>query len=192
MEILQWNEVLATGIREIDEQHKRIVEIVRQLREAIERGAFGESEAAEVALLQVVDYTVYHFEFEEKLMEKAGYQPLPLHRRVHQLFIRRIAQFQQRYAAGEDVLRELHNMLARWLVRHIQHDDRDYAPIVKAYLRREAKRNPSRYRKTEPLPLHEPPPKPPARGANQASGRRRRTQSNTLWGRLSSFMGGAS
>ena len=37
MEALQWNEVLATGIEEIDDQHKRLLEILNQLRTAAER-----------------------------------------------------------------------------------------------------------------------------------------------------------
>ena len=175
METLEWNELLATGIKEIDEQHKRIVEIVNQLRDAIERG---EAEAADVALLQMLDYTIYHFEYEETLLEKSGYYLLPLHRRVHQLFIRRIPEFQRRYAAGENVLHEVHEMLARWLVHHIQNDDRGYAPTVKAYLMREAQQNPSHYSNTSPLPLQEI--EPPAK-ENPRSWRK-------LWSRLSSFL----
>ena len=131
MEMIQWNEVLATGIPAIDNQHKKLLELANQLGGAIERG---DAEVAEYVLGDLVDYTVYHFSFEEELMEKAGYHLLPLHRRVHQLFTARIPEFQQRYAAGEDVLRELHTMLVNWLVKHIQHDDRDYAPAIKSYL----------------------------------------------------------
>lgn len=131
METMQWNDILATGIPTIDKQHKRIVKLANQLGEAIESG---DTKIAEQVLKDLVDYTVYHFSFEEELMEKAGYAALPLHRRVHQLFTARIPQFQQRYRAGEDVLRELHDMLAHWLFHHIQNEDRDYADDIKAYL----------------------------------------------------------
>ena len=132
MEALQWNETLATGIPVIDEQHKQIVVMVNQLRDAIEAG---DSEAAGQIIPKMVDYTVFHFTFEEELMEMANYSFLPVHRHVHQLFTKRIPEFQKRYAAGEDVLVELHNMLVRWLANHIQNEDRDYAPAIRNYLK---------------------------------------------------------
>ncbi|MBQ9578804.1 MAG: bacteriohemerythrin [Ottowia sp.] len=131
MDALQWNAALATGIPVIDEQHKQIVDMVNQLRLAIETG---DTDAAGRIIPKMVDYTVFHFTFEEELMEMAGYNFLPVHRRVHQLFTKRIPEFQERHAAGEDILVELHNMLARWLAHHIQHEDRDYVPAIRTYL----------------------------------------------------------
>ena len=132
METLQWNDALSTGIPVIDEQHKQIVVMVNQLRDAIDSG---DAEAAGSIIPKMVDYTIFHFTFEEELMEMAGYSFLPVHRHVHQLFTRRIPEFQKRYADGEDVLVELHNMLVRWLANHIQHEDRDYAPTIREYLK---------------------------------------------------------
>ena len=100
MEALQWNEVLATGIEEIDDQHKRLLEILNQLRVAAERRE--RKEATAEVLQQMLDYTIYHFDYEEKLLEHAGYELLPLHKRTHELFIRRIPDFQKRHAAGEE------------------------------------------------------------------------------------------
>lgn len=177
MEALQWNEVLATGIKKIDKQHRRLLDIVNQLGAAIERGERG---AADAALKEVVDYTVYHFSYEENLLERAGYDMLPLHKRVHELFVRRVSQFQQRHAAGENVLQELHAMLARWLVHHIQNDDRGYAPAVRQYLRQEALNNPERYSNTQPSVLTETP--PPAEGKGK-----KRTKLS-LWERLSGYV----
>ncbi|MBQ1657740.1 MAG: hemerythrin domain-containing protein, partial [Rhodocyclaceae bacterium] len=65
MEALQWNEVLATGIEEIDDQHKRLLEILNQLRVAAERRE--RKEATAEVLQQMLDYTIYHFDYEEKL-----------------------------------------------------------------------------------------------------------------------------
>ena len=62
MEMIQWNEVLATGIPAIDNQHKKLLELANQLGGAIERG---DAEVAEYVLGDLVDYTVYHFAFEE-------------------------------------------------------------------------------------------------------------------------------
>ena len=131
METLEWSAKLATGIPEIDNQHKRIVDMVNQMREAMEAG---DTEAVGRVIPDMVDYTISHFAFEEALMEEAGYRFLMPHRRVHQLFTRRIPEFQARYAAGEDILEELHTMLVRWLANHIQSEDQGYVAAVKAYM----------------------------------------------------------
>ncbi|MPN40194.1 hypothetical protein SDC9_187730 [bioreactor metagenome] len=36
-----------------------------------------------------------------------------------------------RAAKGEDIVDELHSMLAKWLLNHIANEDRDYADSVK-------------------------------------------------------------
>ena len=75
MEALEWNDALATGIKKIDQQHKHLLEIINQVSAAIEHG---DSDAAGMALQHMRDYTVYHFSFEEKLLEKAGCGAPPL------------------------------------------------------------------------------------------------------------------
>jgi hemerythrin len=78
-----------------------------------------------------VDYTLSHFAFEESLIEEAGYAYFKPHKKVHDLFARTVAEFQERLALGDDVADELHSMLARWLVNHIKRDDADYVSAVK-------------------------------------------------------------
>lgn len=131
MEKLEWNANMVTGISEIDNQHKRIVDMVNQMREAMEKG---DVEAVGRVIPNMVDYTISHFAFEEALMEEAGYRFLIPHRRVHQLFTKRIPEFQARYAAGEDILEELHTMLVRWLANHIQNEDQGYVEAIQTYM----------------------------------------------------------
>jgi hemerythrin len=80
---------------------------------------------------QLIDYTQSHFGFEEEMLEEAGYKFLKPHKKVHELFIRRVTDFTMRAAKGEDIVDELHSMLSKWLVNHIANEDRDYADAVK-------------------------------------------------------------
>lgn len=132
MSILAWTPELACGIHEIDSQHKRIVAYINQLYEL--RTTQDRARLADV-IGEMVDYTMSHFAFEEELMENAGYSFSGPHRKVHQLFTRRVAEMQARFEAGEDVAAELHGMLSRWLFNHILHEDRAYVDAVKVYLR---------------------------------------------------------
>ena len=85
---------------------------------------------------ELVDYTQSHFAFEESLMKEAGYKFLEMHKKVHELFIRRVSDFTLRFAKGEDIAGEVHVMLVRWLSNHIANEDRDYVDAVKAMMKR--------------------------------------------------------
>jgi hemerythrin len=65
------------------------------------------------------------------MLEEAGYKFLKPHKKVHELFIRRVTDITMRAAKGEDIVDELHTMLSKWLVNHISNEDRDYADAVK-------------------------------------------------------------
>ena len=132
MAILAWVPELDTGIDEIDRQHRRIVDYINklyELRESPDREALGD------VIGEMVDYTLSHFVFEETLIENAGYMLAGPHKKVHELFTRRVSEMQTRFDAGEDVAAELHGMLSRWLFNHIRNEDHGYVDAAKTYLR---------------------------------------------------------
>ncbi|MDV7212464.1 bacteriohemerythrin [Azotobacter beijerinckii] len=127
MAYLTWRNDLNTGIEVIDMQHRRIVEMINQLDETQgqDRAAVG------VVIEALVDYTVSHFAFEESLMEEAGYPFSRAHKRIHDLFIKRVYDYRARYAVGEDVAGELQDLLSRWLFSHIKEEDASYVGAVR-------------------------------------------------------------
>ena len=132
MAILAWVPELDTGIDEIDRQHRRIVDYINtlyELRESPDRQALGD------VIGEMVDYTLSHFVFEETLIENAGYMFAGPHKKVHELFTRRVSEMQTRFDGGEDVAAELHGMLSRWLFNHIRNEDHGYVDAAKTYLR---------------------------------------------------------
>lgn len=128
---LMWKKDLDTGIDVIDGQHRQIVNYINQLDDA--RLTKNRSVISKV-IDDTVDYTVSHFGFEEALIEDAGYEFTRPHKRVHELFIKRVSEYKQRFDQGEDISDELHGLLSRWLFSHIQNDDAAYVPSVKASL----------------------------------------------------------
>ena len=64
-------------------------------------------------------------------MEESGYPFVNAHKRVHQLFVKRVGEYVQRFKMGEDITEELLNTLKAWLINHIRNDDNDYAEIVR-------------------------------------------------------------
>lgn len=126
---ISWTTDLDTGIEVIDKQHRRIVDYINDLETAHKTK---DRDAVNHVLDDLVDYTMSHFAFEESLQEEAGYKFAKPHKRVHELFVRRVNDYIDRFRLGEDVAESLHQMLTSWLINHIRRDDADYVGAVKA------------------------------------------------------------
>lgn len=129
MAYLVWQDDLDTGIQVIDTQHKRIVEMINQLHDAQaqhDRALLGS------VIEELVDYTLSHFAFEETLLEDSGYLFTRAHKKVHELFIKRVSDYRMRFESGEDVADELKGLLGRWLFNHIRSDDANYVESVRS------------------------------------------------------------
>lgn len=122
-----WDSRLDTGIDVIDSQHKRIVDYINDLEIAKMKA---DKRLVTDVIEQLIDYTQSHFGFEEAMLEEAGYKFLRPHKKVHELFIKRVTEFTMRAAKGEEIADELHSMLSKWLLNHIANEDRDYAQAV--------------------------------------------------------------
>jgi hemerythrin len=130
---LVWTDQLNIGVEVIDQQHRRILDYINQLDSAHE-SVFSSQEMGKL-IHELVDYTVSHFGFEESLQEESGYPFLKAHKKVHELFAKRVSGFQDQFDRGENVSQELHRLLVNWLVNHIRVDDADYVESVKTYMR---------------------------------------------------------
>lgn len=125
---LQWGPELNTGIDVIDNQHRRIVQFINQLNDV---KAAGDRRILGEVIEGMVDYTLSHFAFEETLMADAKYPFLHGHQKIHEIFVARVNKFRDRFLAGEEVGDELHGLLVRWLIQHIQNDDAAYVGAVR-------------------------------------------------------------
>lgn len=125
---MKWVPDYNTGIDVIDDQHKRILDLINQIDE-VSDGA-NRAQIKQV-LDNIMDYTQSHFTFEESLQEEAGYQYRVPHKRVHDLFIKQIEAYRDRFEQGQSIENELNEVLSKWLINHIQHDDADYVGAVK-------------------------------------------------------------
>lgn len=122
-----------TGIEAVDNQHQRLVDMVTQLDD-VRKTPFQtkelKQEAVGAIVVEMIDYTISHFAFEESLQEDAQYKFLNAHKRVHALLIQRAGEYKERFTAGEDIVDELYEVLHRWLFNHIRNDDKAFAPAV--------------------------------------------------------------
>ncbi len=123
MKTFEWTPLFETGLAEVDQQHQRLVQLVNQLSQDVDSA----SEAhIDQALQALAEYTVYHFQCEERIMGEAGVAAAHAehHRQTHQRFIGQVGEWLQRRKNGEAIsLRQLLDFLANWLVFHILGDD---------------------------------------------------------------------
>ena len=132
MDKLVWNTTLDTGIGVIDKQHRRIVDCINQLQDAHTNGY--QKEYIGNVIAELLDYTHSHFTFEEAMQEEARYPFCKAHKKVHDAFVQRVKEYQERFNLGEDVSKELHVLLVTWLFNHIKREDADYVEDVKEIL----------------------------------------------------------
>lgn len=128
MSLIEWSPSLATGQMEIDAQHTVLVAILNRLHDAIQRG---EAEATTGLILrELVEYTHYHFESEEALMERVPPEVAKAHKANHQKLISQVVEFQQQCERGEIHPQELLEFLKDWLMLHITGTDKQLAATL--------------------------------------------------------------
>lgn len=125
---MEWSEKFNIGIEVIDNQHRQILEYINTLDQI---RTSGQRHQIKEVLDDLIDYTQSHFSFEENLLQQVNYQYLPSHRGIHELFVKRLNDCRQRFIQGESVEQDLHRLLSKWLLNHIQHDDQDYVDAVR-------------------------------------------------------------
>ena len=123
MHAFVWSGIFETSIAEVDVQHQRLVRLVNNLGEEIDRG---QSEEIDQVLQELARYTVYHFESEEKVMQEAGLAEdyVSRHKSTHRSFVEQVSQWiATRNETGQLSPAQLLDFLTNWLVFHILGDD---------------------------------------------------------------------
>ena len=117
-----WGHVLSVGVDEIDEDHRKLVNIFNTLNHAVTDGESPEYLAA--VLEELVNCTVWHFSHEERLMLKYGYQGIEEHKATHRELIESAKEIQQNLLQAEKSMSDEDiEVLERWLTGHILTDD---------------------------------------------------------------------
>ncbi len=126
-----WDPSYSVGVARLDEQHQYLFCLLNILLESAGKGR--ERSAVGMVLAELADYTENHFKVEEALMEQANYPALAEHRREHQMFVARVADFKKNYDAGalKNGLAVM-NFLKKWLIRHIHGADKNYSAHLNA------------------------------------------------------------
>ncbi len=136
---LKWDDRYSVGIETFDHQHKQLFEIIntlftyikaRNILKAASKGAVNKKPLEET-LNELLNYTKIHFNAEELEMLSHGYPGYEKHKKEHDEFASRVADFILRVNRGEAVLTaEVLNSLVNWLDHHMYGTDKLYSPFL--------------------------------------------------------------
>ena len=129
-----WNERFAFGITEIDDQHKQLfilIDQVNALEKDVKDGIDCYDEVYSV-LKELEDYTVYHFEEEEKKLQAVGYEEFEAHKKEHDAFVLKVKETltEDLDLRQEGVIRDLSEFLLEWVSNHILYTDVKYVSAL--------------------------------------------------------------
>jgi len=128
---IAWKDEYSVGVAEMDNEHKRLINLINQLQTTVSYSTGRESEVK--ALDDVLDYTRTHFVNEEKLLAENDFSDIEAHKEIHQQFINKVNELAEQYKQDADAtLVDAHAFLKDWLIHHINGTDKEYGKVLNA------------------------------------------------------------
>ncbi len=126
MALFEWKDEMSVNVKEIDSQHKKLVNLLNELHSAmLERKS---KEALGKILDELIDYADIHFRTEEKYFDRFGYPETDAHKKEHRDFVEKVLDFRKGYREGRLLLSmDVMNFLKDWLKNHIMGSDQKYS-----------------------------------------------------------------
>jgi hemerythrin len=126
MGIMIWTEKLSVGVVSLDNEHKKLVEILNGLHDEMLRGNAG---AAVMGTLlgKLAGYVQTHLAREEALFKVNAYPKATAHIREHDVFRKKLSELETAHKAGRaGISTETMKYLKEWLMAHILGTDMQY------------------------------------------------------------------
>ncbi len=124
MKDLIWDSSLSVQIQEVDDDHRKLVDLFNMLNHSVMEG--DPTNYIETVLEELICCTIWHFSHEERLMTKYNYDGFEAHRAEHQELIESVRTLQQKLLQeGKSPSSEDIRFLEHWLVGHILSVDMD-------------------------------------------------------------------
>jgi hemerythrin len=127
MALMEWSPTFSVKVKKFDDQHKKLVDLVNQLHDAMKAGQGNVALGA--ILQQLINYTATHFKDEEQVMQANGYPDLAKHKTIHADLVKQVLDLQKKFQTGEAggvLTMKVLSFLKDWLVTHIQGEDKKY------------------------------------------------------------------
>ncbi|MCX7913662.1 MAG: bacteriohemerythrin [Thermodesulfovibrionales bacterium] len=129
MALIQWSDSYSVNIKEVDDQHKRLVAIINELHDAMKAGRG--NEVLGTIFSKLAQYVGNHFATEERLMSSYNYPGYLAHKNEHAKLTQKVLELQKEFQKGVPVLTvELFSFLKDWIHGHILGADKKFGPFL--------------------------------------------------------------
>ena len=122
---IAWSDEYKLGNQIVDDQHRRLFELVSELIGACNAGHSTENLKETLGFL--VEYTVKHFADEEALQIQFDYPDLGHHKQQHEDFKIQVGELVQDFhksGSSEELCNNVNKIVVRWLTNHIHREDK--------------------------------------------------------------------
>lgn len=125
--MLKWKSEFELGLTDIDDQHKRLIEIANEAYKVLKDEFIEDKYDKIVSIIhELEDYTVYHFKKEEEYMKSIMYDDYFSHKIEHRKFIEKLQSLDlEKIDEDQDgYILDLLNFISDWLIDHILKRDK--------------------------------------------------------------------
>ena len=124
MPFLEWKDSYNLGVKEIDNQHRGLFDIISKLFTS--RSYESDGKYFFLMLNKFVEYAQVHFATEERYMQEAQYPKFAEHHHEHELFIVQVSKLLQDVEKKTpEIEKTTLDFLKDWYLAHIVGTDRD-------------------------------------------------------------------
>ncbi len=128
--LIEWSQIYSVGYEDIDIQHNKLIDLINEMFNAFSEGKA--EEKINDIIEELISYTQYHFDLEEKYFYKHNYPETDEHVNEHQKFVASIIKFKEDIKnKKENVHYEIFEYIKKWLVDHILVADMKYSTFFK-------------------------------------------------------------
>lgn|SRR5574344_421807 len=129
---VKWNESYSVGVKFIDEEHKKLLEILNKHYDGVIQEKDKDFMLKTMEEMRI--YTKTHFGDEERYMQKYNYGLFEMHKKEHEYFISEIQEFENSWIQGHGSLStDISLFLKKWLLNHISIEDKKVGLFLNNY-----------------------------------------------------------
>ena len=125
---IAWRDSHSVGIKELDTQHRRLLDLINELDELVgDQQESSSKTKCYAALNALVKYAESHFITEEGYLQKYAYPKYDLHKAEHDSFVETVFSMNQKLEKGGPyTLSEIVGYLKDWYKSHVLGVDQEY------------------------------------------------------------------
>jgi len=128
--LIEWSQLYSVGYADIDEQHNKLIDLINVMFFAFSEG--NAEEKINDIVNELINYTQYHFDLEEKYFYKYKYPETEEHIEQHKSFVDAISKFKASLKEKKgNTHYEVFEYIKKWLVDHILVADMKYSKFYK-------------------------------------------------------------